>query len=339
MGQTPALMESNALPLINTLKVTTCNLCNYVEPPNAFYDMENIYSEKQWQQKTRWLKSTLRGLDSDIIAFQEVFSIEALRALTKELGYPHFEFNQPPTVDAGYIYSKPSLAFASRFPIEKHPNLSLCEPFSGEFSRPPLHVSLSIHGLGDFDLINVHLKSKRAIIDGEHSGDNVMEWLKELKGSALSSRLRQQEALSLHAQIVAHKRQKQRPFILLGDFNNVLNADEFAPFRAQQRHRRNDSSAAIAPYLFHDSWALIPHGMPVRSLDTIKQPVTHYYGESGQRIDHILVSSEFVPQYEHSLYELTEYQLTDKHVVAPTFGIDDVGSDHALVSIRFESRH
>lgn len=332
-------MESNTLTQINTLKVTTCNLCNFVEPPFAFYEMENIYSEKQWQQKTHWLKSTLRELNSDIIAFQEVFSIKALRALTIELGYQYFEFNQQPTVEAGYIYSKPSLAFASRFPIQKHPNLGLCEPFNGEFSRPPLHVSLSIHGLGDFDLINVHLKSKRAIIDGEDTRDNVTEWLKELAGSTLSSQLRQQEALSLHAQIVAHKRQTQRPFILLGDFNNVLDANEFTPFRTQQRHRRHDSHAAIAPYLFHDSWALIPHGIPVRSQDAIKPPITHYYGESGQRIDHILISSEFVPEYERSLYELTEYQLTDKHVVAPTFGIDDVGSDHALVSIRFESRH
>lgn len=332
-------MESNTLTQINTLKVTTCNLCNFVEPPFAFYEMENIYSEKQWQQKTNWLKNTLRELNSDIIAFQEVFSIEALRSLTKEIGYEFFEYNQQPAIEADYIYSKPSLAFASRFPMSKHANLALCEPFSGEFSRPPLHVSLSIEGLGDFDLINVHLKSKRATIEGEDSGDNVTEWLKELAGSTLSSQLRQQEALSLHAQIVGHKREAKRPFILLGDFNNVLNADEFAPFRAHQRHRRRDSRAAIAPYHFHDSWKLIPQGTPVRAQDAIKPPRSHYYGELGQRIDHILVSSEFVPEYEHSMYELIEYQLTDKHIVNPTFGVDDVGSDHALVSITFESRH
>ncbi|GAL31644.1 endonuclease/exonuclease/phosphatase family protein [Vibrio maritimus] len=301
--------------------------------------MENIYSEKQWHQKTNWLKSTLRELNSDIIAFQEVFSIEALRALTAELGYEFFEYNQLPAIEADYIYSKPSLAVASRFPISKQANLALCEPFSGEFSRPPLHVSLSIQGLGDFDLFNVHLKSKRAIIDGEDLSDNVTEWLKELAGSTLSSQLRQQEALSLHAQIVGHKREVKRPFILLGDFNNVLTADEFAPFRAQQRHRRRDSRAAIAPYHFHDSWKLIPHGIPVRAQDAIKSPRSHYYGESGQRIDHILVSSEFVPEYEYSMYELIEYQLTDKHIVNPTFDVDDVGSDHALVSITFESRH
>ncbi|GMQ49243.1 endonuclease/exonuclease/phosphatase family protein [Vibrio sp. 10N] len=301
--------------------------------------MENIYSQKQWQQKTRWLTATLREIDSDVIAFQEVFSIEALRILTSELGYPYFEYNQQPAIEGDYIYSKPALAFASRFPIKKYTNMQLCHPFSGEFSRPPLHISLSIAGLGDFDLINVHLKSKRAIIDSEETSDNVTEWLKELAGSTLSSQLRQQEALSLHANIVRHKRDAQRPFILLGDFNNVLSAAEFAPFRAQYRHRRRESRSAIAPYQFHDSWALIPHGIPVRAQDAIKPPVSHYYGESGQRIDYILLSSEFVPEYEHSLYELTEYQLTDKHIVDPRFGINDVGSDHAFISIRFESRH
>jgi endonuclease/exonuclease/phosphatase family metal-dependent hydrolase len=285
------------------------------------------------------LKNTLRELNSDIIAFQEVFSIEALRALTAELGYPYFEYNQPPKIEADYIYSKPSLAFASRYPIKKNSNLVLSEPFNGEFSRPPLHISLSLEGLGEFDFYNVHLKSKRATLDGEDSGDNVIEWLRELSGSALSTQLRQQEAVSLHSHIVANKRKTAQPFILLGDFNNILTADEFAPFRAQHRNRRRDSRSAIAPYRFYDSWSLISHGTPVRSQDAIRPPVSHYYGESGQRIDHILVSSEFAPEYEYSLYELTEYQLTNKHIVDPRFGIDDVGSDHALVSISFESRH
>lgn len=325
---------------INKLKVTTCNLCNFAEPPFAFYEMDNIYDAKQWAQKTNWLSKTLISLDSDVIAFQEVFSIEALRSLTLALGYPYFEYNQQPTIEADYIYSNPALAFASKHPLKRHPNLIMSELFSGDYSRPPLHVTLMAEGLGEIDLVNVHLKSKRVILgEPDENDDEVTLWLDELHGAALSQQLRQQEALSLHRAIVGIKRSSQHPVILLGDFNNVLSASEFDPFHSRHRQRRKESRYFISPYHFYDTWKLVRHGEPIRPQDQIKAPVTHYYGEKGNRIDHILVSSEFAPEYDHSLYELTEYTITDKHIVDPRFGIDDVASDHALVSITFESRH
>jgi endonuclease/exonuclease/phosphatase family metal-dependent hydrolase len=193
--------------------------------------------------------------------------------------------------------------------------------------------------IGAIDLINVHLKSKRAIVGAQDKDtDEVSLWLDELHGVALSQQLRQQEALSLHRTIIENKAKSKHPIILLGDFNNVLSASEFDPFHSRHRQRRKESRYFISPYHFYDTWKLVRHGEPVRPQDHIKTPITHYYGEKGNRIDHILVSSEFAPEYEYSLYEITEYTVTDKHIVDPIFGIDDVASDHALVSITFESR-
>ncbi len=328
------------MALINKLKVTTCNLCNFVEPPFAYYEMESIYTAKQWQQKTEWLKRTLTALDSDIIAFQEVFSVETLQTLLKELGYPYFSYNLQPNIEAGYIYSRPALAFASRYPIIRHPNLTALTPFEGEFSRPVLHITVSVDGMGELDLYNVHLKSKRPALPDEalENTDNVEAWLIETQGQVLSSLLRVQEAAALHQAIVRHKLHFQRPFILLGDFNNNIDSHEFSPFRSQFRHRKRDSITDVKPYHFHDSWALIPKGQPTRPVDEITSPITHYYGESGSRLDHILVSSEFNPNYVLSMFEVTDYQLTNQHIIDPIFGIDDISTDHALVSITFETR-
>ena len=40
------------------LKVATFNLFNYLEPPNAFYEFERIYSAEQWKKNKHGLKLT-----------------------------------------------------------------------------------------------------------------------------------------------------------------------------------------------------------------------------------------------------------------------------------------
>ena len=55
----PPIASSNtavSVSVANThLKIATFNLLNYLEPPNAFYDFDRIYSAEQWQKKQRWI--------------------------------------------------------------------------------------------------------------------------------------------------------------------------------------------------------------------------------------------------------------------------------------------
>ena len=69
--------------MLNTerISITTFNLNNYLAPPNAFYDFEQIYTRAQWQQKQGWICNYLKTHQPDIIGFQEVFSIDELREL------------------------------------------------------------------------------------------------------------------------------------------------------------------------------------------------------------------------------------------------------------------
>ncbi|MGU3842362.1 endonuclease/exonuclease/phosphatase family protein, partial [Vibrio diabolicus] len=111
----------------------TANLFNFVAPPDAYYDFENIYSLEQWQDKLAWTQSQIERLEADVIGLQEVFSIEQTRAFFSTFGYPYFATVDAPHVEDEYIYSSPVVAIASRFPIEKVQavefDLATLEPF------------------------------------------------------------------------------------------------------------------------------------------------------------------------------------------------------------------
>ncbi|MCL9775756.1 endonuclease/exonuclease/phosphatase family protein [Vibrio methylphosphonaticus] len=322
---------------INTIKLATFNLCNFAAPPFAFYEMDNIYTSQQWSQKTRWLEKTLRLLDADIIAFQEVFSAETLRMHLDKLGYRYFYLNQDCHIEADYIYSEPSLAFASRFPLTQQANLPFLSGTEGEFSRPPLHVTLDIGDGHNIDFYNVHLKSQRPASDILDSTleSTVEQWLNELHASHASTQLRQTEVLSLHNAIVTRKKSTYNPAVLLGDFNNNLDAFEFTPLRSNHLRRQPLSTKPIFPYTLLDSWALFQQR---QASPSAVSPITHYYGAKGNRLDHILLSPEFDISDTHSLFELQDYQLVDKHIIDPRFGDDDVSTDHAIVSITLKRR-
>ena len=99
------------------LKVATFNLFNYLEPPDAFYEFERIYSAEQWKKKQRWITAYLDEHQPDIIGFQEVFSIESLKNLLLAEGYNYFAVVDQPQVIDDFIYKSPVVAIASRFPI------------------------------------------------------------------------------------------------------------------------------------------------------------------------------------------------------------------------------
>ena len=90
---------------------------NYLEPPNAYYDFDRIYSAKQWTKKQKWVAEYLREYQPDIIGFQEVFSAESLKALVRTQGYTYFEVIDQPQIIDDFIYRSPVVAIASRYPI------------------------------------------------------------------------------------------------------------------------------------------------------------------------------------------------------------------------------
>ncbi|WP_299004309.1 endonuclease/exonuclease/phosphatase family protein [uncultured Shewanella sp.] len=155
------------------IKIATLNLFNYIAPPGAYYDFDNIYTHQEWLKKQAWIATFLLKAQPDVIAFQEVFSGDALKVLLKENGYPYFAIAGTPVQKADHVYESPVVAIASRYPIE-NPFIIKADPLLissmgllGDFSysRAPLQVSIKLPNFGLCDFYVVHLKSKRPMLD------------------------------------------------------------------------------------------------------------------------------------------------------------------------------
>ncbi|MGX9460038.1 endonuclease/exonuclease/phosphatase family protein [Shewanella sp. A14] len=236
-----------------TFSVVSINLFNFIEPPHAFYDFENIYSDKQWQKKCAWLSDFIHQNQPDVIGFQEVFSPDALAKLTKSVGYEYFAVLDLPEVISDYVYRSPVVAIASKYPIIDSANvipdpqwvnlLGLAESFY--FSRKPLRATILFPIFGPCDCYVIHLKSKRSGVSrddishsGLHGGADFVA--RQVLGRWASSLQRGSEAALLCHQMLMRRQQSQQPFMLMGDFNDTMGSEILAAFNNQLRVFRSD---------------------------------------------------------------------------------------------------
>ncbi|MEL0604646.1 endonuclease/exonuclease/phosphatase family protein [Pseudoalteromonas undina] len=260
--------------------MATFNLFNYLEPPNAYYDFEKIYTAEQWARKQRWIVDYLNEYAPDVVGFQEVFSIESLQALMAQQGYAYFAVVDMPEVVDDFIFKRPVVAIASKFEIVdvaavKHSNalasdLGLCSDFT--FSRKVLRATISLPHVGNTDCYVVHFKSKRpllepdentkslAITDNELSPEkSIIEAFKaNVAGSWGSTIQRGSEATLLMIEMITRREATQQPMVLMGDFNNDL-ADGVLSHLLTNTLRSApalDVKAYLAKYCLNDAWQL-----------------------------------------------------------------------------------
>lgn len=296
------------------LKLATINLFNFIEPPGAYYEFTNIYSDDQWRQKRAWLNRYIGSFQPDIIAFQEVFSASALKALVEPLGYRFFAVVDEPEPIDQYIYKSPVVCLASRYPIlsalplQADPTLSLQLGINEDFqySRSPLFATMELPSLGQTDIYVVHLKSKRPITDEKKADDVITlhdSMLDEIAGSWASAVQRGSEACQLMAAIIERRSHTNNPAIVMGDFNDDLNSDTLRAFRhAGVRAITEDmADVPLAHYHLHDSWDLYLKNIGNSALE---RPKTHYFHAKGSVLDYILLSNEFNSADPASLAEV-----------------------------------
>ncbi|MFW7526293.1 endonuclease/exonuclease/phosphatase family protein [Vibrio ostreicida] len=305
-----------------TLTLATANLFNFIKPPNAFYDFENIYDNAAWQQKCRWTQHNLQILNADIIGVQEVFSIDAAQQLFADMGYPYFTCVDTPHVESGYIYSQPVVALASRYPITHTQAVTTCAlPLEKtnldipEFSRAPIYAVIDVPDIGQVAVYVCHLKSQRA------SANDAPEQAQALIGRWLSSQQRGWEAVLLRLFIEQQYQTQPVPTALLGDMNQPLTLGITGLL-----------TSALSPESvrlnLEDSWSLYHNNQPAA-----ERPATHYHFATGNVLDYILLSQEFHPDSQHCLADITQYQTLDNHLINPNFEQDKQASDHAFVAV------
>ena len=357
-----------SVPIANSqLKIATFNLFNYLEPPNAYYDFDRIYSAEQWQKKQRWLSDYLGEYQPDIIGFQEVFSSESLKELVISEGYGYFEVVDQPEVIDDFIYKRPVVAIASRYPIvgikavepnnELAQTLGLTDDFS--FSRKVLRATVDVPHMGSCDCYVVHFKSKRPMIeideqDNSRSAEQtIIESLKaDVAGGWGSTIRRGSEATLLMIAMIERREATGNPMVLMGDFNNTL-ADGVLSHLLTDSLRfasSDDCDAYLAKYCLNDSWDLFRHvqsneaneidgaSPETNQIEKVERTPTHYYGGSGSVLDYILLSCEFDASYLDSLFQVSAYDTYDRHLINPIFDRDGESTDHGVVLVTLTLR-
>lgn len=246
---------------------------NYLEPPNAFYEFERIYSAEQWTKKQKWITEYLSEFKPDIIGFQEVFSADSLKALVAAQGYDYFAVIDQPEVIDDFIYRSPVVAIASRYPIaevaavkvntELAQTLGLTSDFS--FSRKVIRATVELPHMGHCDCYVVHFKSKRSMIEIDDKNKNwsaektIIESLKaNVAGGWGSTIQRGSEATLLMIDMIERREATGQPMVLIGDFNNSL-ADGVLSHLLTNTLRfvsAIDRDAYLEKYCSNDAWDL-----------------------------------------------------------------------------------
>ncbi|OHY96588.1 endonuclease [Vibrio rotiferianus] len=310
----------------NHITFASANLFNFIAPPGAYYDFENIYSLDDWHDKLAWTKSQFEQLDPDVIGLQEVFSIEETKAFFAEIGYEYFATVDTPHIEGDYIYSRPVVAVASRFPIEsfeavtfdKETLNTFGEIDAPTFSRNPVRACIVHPIIGHISVYVTHLKSQRPADSEtpEQASRPIARWL--------STQQRGWEAAMLRDAMQRQYALIPMPTVLMGDMNQAITPTSVNNVLTEHY---GDS---VTDLQLNDGWEL----QMSPSLES--RPVTHYHFAKGNVLDYILLSQEFDAHADVSIAEVTNYQVLDSHLINPSFERDKNASDHAFVALTVE---
>jgi endonuclease/exonuclease/phosphatase family metal-dependent hydrolase len=320
-----ALLETSTA---TSLRLSTLNLLNFTEPPQASYEFDNIYSSAQWQQKTDWLRRVLLDVAPDVLALQEVFSCAALQQLTLELGYSHFAVAENPTLIDDHVYQKPVVALVSKYPILQSNAVQVPQAAANalglshfSFSRAPLRALVQLPDIGLCNCYVVHLKSRRplALPQGQNlpAAEALSRWAACVQ--------RGNEAGLLLEAITEQWQKDKLPVMLLGDFNDELSSPLLQILvQSLQPSEKQPAQIEEMKLQLQDSWLLQP-AIPA------ERPATHYYGAKGSVLDYILLSADFTPLVQRQW-------VVDQHLRQPVLAVDGYSSDHALVTVQLQLR-
>lgn len=213
------------------IRFATFNVCNLAPPGARLYDNLDPSTPEEYEAKIAWTARQIDMLNADVIGFQEVFSQAALaEALSRTRRYRealHVGFDPDPHADK----LTPSVAMVSRLPLAATPEPIPYFPAGitmppgnrdpDRFTRPPLHAAIQLAPDLVVDVIVVHLKSRRPDFRADDSGDDPQLFAL----ASLRSLIRRgTEAAALRVILTQLRRERGRPCIVLGDFNDVADA-------------------------------------------------------------------------------------------------------------------
>ncbi len=315
-------------------KVGTFNLLNLALPGEKYYNSR--YSQDQYDKKIAWQADQLNAMDADIVGFQEVFHLDALKQLLKASG----KYDDAAVIMSDRAGEGPAVALASRFKVLDHEiihqfpesarlDIDEMEIPLHSFSRPVLKTRLEIRpGLEVFVFV-VHLKSKRPKISHDANPHDPRE---RALGHARSLMIRVAETTGLRHILLDTLQGTYDPVIVMGDFNDDGGAVTSKIMSGSPPWRRLKMEAK------QRIWdVLLYNAKDIQARQSYRDVYyTHLHNGHYDSLDHILISQEFVKQ-NPSRFGYVEYvRVLNDHLIDQTLSDDDIPkwkSDHGQVVI------
>ncbi|MGB0749612.1 MAG: endonuclease/exonuclease/phosphatase family protein, partial [Magnetospiraceae bacterium] len=337
------------------LKLATFNLYQFAAPGTFWYEEKarNSYTDADWAAKKDWIATRLAEMAADVVGFQEVFAVDALRDLCRAAGYAHFATVDTPQIspDNPRVFTAPVVALAARFPIQEakavgvdaavKDQLPVEESF--DFSRRPIRAVVDCPPHGPLVVVVAHLKSKRPIVPPPAFSDTadwdhkVQETLRATsRGHAAALLQRGAEAAALYHALTAQiATDPDMPIVVLGDLNDDPHSIPLealtlsGPVHQIDGKAKADWPRAVRPalytYRFYDAWILAaPKGAP--------RPPTHFHGGEGGVLDYILVSNPLNAKNPHHIARVGACEIFNAHLQNDGVG-NHKQSDHGQVAV------
>ncbi|RJE77618.1 hypothetical protein BGP78_01045 [Pseudoalteromonas sp. MSK9-3] len=319
------------------------NLLNFTAPPFSFYQPHETYNDTQWQSKTQFITGLIEHINPTVIVFQEVFSVEVLEALCKDLGLIHFAVVDMPQPDSMYptVLFNPVVAVASTHPLTSVEALEPCPELleylnnqqQFRFNRTPIKCKIELEGLGPIVCYAVHFKSQRVLsmahmLGSSEQDDPLLTLLHETVGTMQSQISRSLEASIIYYDALKTQREQNCATLVMGDFNDQLHSPALS-FMTQtfppqvSSNPPFDSVGLFDSYLFADN-----------TVSLAEKPPTHFYKGKGNVLDYILASKKFNPNQIKPTVKALTYHNYDGHLDAKRTEEDIRYSDHSAIAIK-----
>lgn len=317
------------------ISIASFNLYNFQISGERTYGSAAVSAE-EFEGKKEWIRSMLKTIDADVVAFQELWHPDALNAVLDDP-----ELSDYKTVFIGDSWYGISVAMIVRSPWKLRQDAEVIKqfPFSqlvkvdaddGEddelnldisrFSRSILKVQLEHEHQNDsaVTVFACHLKSKLPA----RVGSEVDAQYRSAIGSALATIRRTAEATALRMMLVDHMEGDDTPVIVLGDLNDdpLSNTLSIITDQPTITNRARGSDKALYSSL---------HFQQLQSYNDVYY--THEHKNHKNVIDHILVSEEFFEYSDVKMWRHDKTQIWNDHIE------DDnpYSSDHGIIKSSF----
>jgi predicted extracellular nuclease len=315
------------------IRFATFNVCNLAPAGAQLYDNLAPLTADEYEAKANWTARQIDLLDADVIGFQEIFSQAALRdVLSRTQRYRdavHAGFDPDPNATR----LTPNVALVSRLPLAAEPvvyadfpqgvSSDSGNPDADRFARAPLHAQVLLPNGVVTDVVVVHLKSRRP---DYRNGDGNADPLQYALANLRSLVWRGTEAVALRVLLSNLMKDRDRPCVAMGDFNDT--ADAVTTTIVMGAGSACEPGDELRGRMFDCA--------QIQLRQDLLRHVSYTTLHEGRynTIDHILVSEHFHPQSARAMADVMEVTYLNDHLADARPEVSDHGQVRARLRLR-----